>query len=98
MDRSVTPRTKTGTEGCGKSHFKFSRPPEAGAPYGPMWRALMAALPVAHAFLDRAECDPRSLWGGIGNRAEAVADILIIARSREFQRCCKELDLGSKAH
>ena len=58
----------------------------------------MAALPVAHAFLDRAECDPRSLWGGIGNRAEAVADILIIARSREFQRCCKELDLGSKAH
>ncbi len=46
-------------EGCGQMRFKLSRPPLGGPPGGPMWRALMAALPVAQSFLVSAETPVR---------------------------------------
>jgi hypothetical protein len=84
-------------EGCRKSRFKFSRPPEGGPPGGPMWRALMEALPLALGSLGRVDGALPSAPQRIGNRAEAVADILIIARSKEFRARCQELGIGTSA-
>jgi hypothetical protein len=86
------------TEGCGQSHFKFSRPADGGAPDGPMWRALMAALPLAELFLARADGAPPRPPREIRKRAEAVADIITTARSKEFNARCRELRLGPSAN
>jgi hypothetical protein len=75
-------------EACGKPHLRFSRPALGGAPRGPMWRALMTALPLTHSFLHlgwRAEDVP-----AFSIRAEAVVDILKIARSKEFKAYCRD--------
>jgi hypothetical protein len=75
-------------EGCGKPHLRFSRPTLGGAPCGPMWRALMTALPLAYSFLDlgrRAE-DVHAFSA----RAEAVVDILKTGRSKEFKAYCRD--------
>ena len=60
-------------EGCGKPHLRFSRPALGGAPSGPMWRALMTALPLAHSFLNLGR-RPEDMHT-FGGRAEAVVDI-----------------------
>ena len=85
-------------EGCGQSRFQFSRPPDGGTPRGPMWRALMAALPLAGAFLGRVDSAPVSQLWNYGNRAEAVADILLVGRSNEFQMSCRQLGIGETAN
>ena len=82
---------------CGTTQFKFSRPPAGGTPRGPMFRALMAALPLAQSRLVRAAngtaaSDPCE----INNHPEAVAEIVNITRSREFQVCCRELGIGTR--
>jgi hypothetical protein len=84
-------------EACGQSHFKFSRPPNGGAPRGPMWRAMMAALPLAQSFLACSDA-PRGESLAVNNRAEAVADIVTTARSKEFNARCRELLLGPRAN
>jgi hypothetical protein len=82
-------------EGCGQIRFKLSKPPLGGPPGGPMWRALMAALPLAQCFLASAEAPARE---GRGNRAETIADILKTARSKQFDSCCRELGIGTSAN
>jgi hypothetical protein len=86
------------TEGCGQSHFKFSRPANGGAPGGPMWRALMAALPLAELFLARADGAPARGSQDTNTRTEAVADILKTARSKEFHAFCQESGIGADAN
>jgi hypothetical protein len=39
------------SEFSGRRRFRYRRPKEGGAPGGPMWRALVAALPLAQIFL-----------------------------------------------
>ena len=83
-------------QACGASRFKYSKPPAGGAPRGPMFRALMAALPLAQSFLIRAakgtaSPDPSEING----HAEAVVQIVDLARSGEFQACCQELGIGT---
>jgi hypothetical protein len=82
--------------GCGQTDFKFSRPHEGGRPTGPMWRALMAALPLAQTSLARGDAPTRTS-ASIGRQAEAVAYTLKIARSQKFRTHCWELGLGSDA-
>jgi len=83
-------------EGCGQSQLKFSRPAEGGLPRGPMWRALMAALPLAQSFLACVDV-PAGEAEPISNHSEAVAHILKTARSKEFHRCCRDWGIGSSA-
>jgi hypothetical protein len=82
-------------EGCGEPRCTISKPPAGGAPGGPMWRALMAGLPLAQSFLaciDGSQCKPQ----GISN-AETIVDILKTARSKKFEACCRKLAIGSHA-
>jgi hypothetical protein len=83
-------------EACGQSQLKFSRPAEGGLPRGPMWRALMAALPSAQSFLACLDV-PGGETEPISNHAEAVAHILKAARSKEFHAYCRDLGIGSCA-
>jgi hypothetical protein len=80
-------------EECGNSRFKFSRPPGGGAPSGPMWRALMTALPLAESYLASAEGLPKSPRQ-IDLNAETVAEVVTIARSKSFTKLSEELKLG----
>lgn len=82
-------------EGCGQSRFAFSRSLD-GAPRGPMWRALTAALPLAQSFLASVESQTHERRE-TSNHAASVAEILKTARSEQFQACCRELGLGTSA-
>jgi hypothetical protein len=79
---------------CGQSRFKFSRPPGGGSPYGPGWRALMAALPLAERFLTRIDGNRLPELRDLGDRAETIADIVKTARSKGFDEQCRRLQLG----
>jgi hypothetical protein len=78
-------------EACGKPHLRFSRPALGGAPSGPMWRALMKALPLAHSFLNLGR-RPEDMHA-FGGRPEAVVDTLKIARSKEFKTYCRNFGI-----
>jgi hypothetical protein len=80
-------------EGCGNSRFRFSRPTDGGAPSGPMWRALMAALPLAESYLASVEGLPGSPRQ-IDLNAETVADVATTARSKSFAKLSEQLKLG----
>jgi len=78
-------------EACRSQKFRFSRPTDGGPPYGPMWRALTAALPVAESRIDTALArGPRS----VSEHAETIVDILRTARSKQFNELCRQLNLG----
>jgi hypothetical protein len=62
-----------------------------------MFRALMAALPIAQSFLVRAGGIAALDLNDINDHREAVAEIVNIARSREFQAYCRELGIGTTA-
>jgi hypothetical protein len=82
-------------EACRRQKFRFSRPPGGGPPYGPMWRALTAALPLAESRIDTAlACAPRS----VSEHAETIADILTTANSRQFTELCRQLNLGPSSN
>jgi hypothetical protein len=90
-------------EACGKQAFKFSRPTDGGAPYGPMWRALMLALPMARESL--ASGAPVSVGTASttastenSDHAETVAEIVTAARSSKFTAKCCDLGLGATAN
>ena len=85
-------------EGCGQPHFAFSRPPEGGPPRGPMWRVLMSALPLAQSYLASVDGAPPAEPEEITNRVETTVDILKVARSKEFDVCCRESGLGPSAN
>jgi hypothetical protein len=84
-------------EACQTAMFKFSRPPGGGTPHGPMWQALMAALPLAKSSLIRADGAPAPSPLEISDHAEAVASVVTTMRSPEFQACCRELGIGTTA-
>jgi hypothetical protein len=83
-------------EVCGHSRFKFSRPTDGGAPRGPMWRALMIALPLAASYLASVEGLLRSpseiVWD-----SETVADLVTVARSKRFANLIEEWNLGLRS-
>jgi hypothetical protein len=92
--------TRVLCEAAGQKQFKFSRS-ITGAPTGPMWRALIEALPLAQRFLtlryggygmftigristkraERRKIDPG---------AEAIAEIITVARSKPFEKLHRE--------
>jgi hypothetical protein len=67
--------------------FGFSRPPppKGGLPTGPMWHALMEALPLAQLFLARRFGTPVMTRAGINPHAETIAEIIKVARLESFQ-------------
>jgi hypothetical protein len=85
-------------EACGVSRFEFSRPPDGGAPRGPMWRALMAALPVVELSLARMVGAPAPTPSEITGRAETVAEIVKAARSAKFAEWCQHFGLGPSSN
>jgi hypothetical protein len=84
-------------EACATPLFRFSRPAYGGKPDGPMFRALMAALPLAQSFLIRAVGTAAPYPSEINDHPEAVAEIVNVARSPEFRACCRELGIGTTA-
>jgi hypothetical protein len=85
-------------EACGRSRFKFSRSWGDGIPGGPMWRALMAALPLAECFLARIDGAIALAPREIGSHVETIVEIVKVARSKQFEKCCRQLGLGTGAN
>jgi hypothetical protein len=83
-------------EVCDKPDFTFSRPMNGGPPRGPMWRALMAALPLAERYLawldGQFAREPRKF----SQHAETIAEILSAScrRSKRFAEFCSQHLLG----
>jgi hypothetical protein len=84
-------------EACGQLQLKFSRKPNDGALGGPMWRALMAALPLAECYLARSDGTIAPAPREIGNHAETIAEIVKAGRSKLFKKCCEKFGLGAGA-
>jgi hypothetical protein len=84
-------------EACGRQQFRFSRPPHGGAPSGPMWRALMAAVPLAEMYLRRMDGVITPTLRKLDGHAEVIAEIVTVARSKRFTARCRELGLGPSA-
>jgi hypothetical protein len=85
-------------EACGKPQFMFTRPMNGWASLGTMWRALMAALPLAESYLSRVD----GFVPGrdeIDKHAETIGEILVAARqsSKRFADCCRRFDLGLRS-
>jgi hypothetical protein len=89
---------------CEASHqaeFRFSRtskvPGEPKVPGGPMWRALIEALPLAQNFLAirfGAPASGRISTKGVG---ETIAEIARVTRSKSFKNLSQTLGLGTTA-
>src|SRR5262249_19489033 len=71
--------TRVICEANGRRKFRFSRS-VFGAPDGPMWRALIQALPLAQSFLARLATPPLT-HPKISKHAETVAEIVSVIRS-----------------
>jgi hypothetical protein len=100
-----------------RKRFRYRRPMNGGAPGGPMWRALIAALPLAQFYLalrfgttvnipDEIDgpigqlCDSLknvvdvvTVTRATGKHAANIADIVKLSRSKQFEKCCRSLDL-----
>jgi hypothetical protein len=84
-------------EASGKDRFKFGRPTDGGKPDGPMWRALIEALPIAQRFLARRYRTPALTPQQIDAAAESIAEIVTLARS-EGANWSQEFGLGFGSH
>jgi hypothetical protein len=83
-------------EECGGAKFRFSRPATGGRPGGPMWRALIAALPLAESYLARIDGhNPPSLK--IEHHIETIAEIITASRTKQFAARCRELGFKENA-
>jgi hypothetical protein len=82
-------------EEAGAAQFKFSR--GGGGPHGPMWRALMEALPVAQQFLNTRYGTPAIARDKIGRHAQTIAGIVALSRSKDFSQFCQAAHLGTSA-
>ena len=82
-------------EASGLPEFKFSRPADGGALGGPMWQALIEALPIAQQFLARRYGTPVICRSKINDHAETIAGIVKLTRTKHFKDLCRELGLGS---
>lgn len=81
-------------EACGKPRFKFARPSVEDALGGPMWRALIAALPSAFSFSTTSVCPQTIPSREVGRHSETIAEIVKVTRSKLFNRWCTEFGLG----
>jgi hypothetical protein len=68
-----------------------------------MWRALIAALPVAQAFLMRRFGPPAAVRVNSNRKmiripVDAIAEIVTVARSRQFGFFSRLFWLGSGSH
>ena len=91
-------------EASGRRAFGFSKSPNGNArsgptwrPYGPMWRALIAAMPLALGFLARRYGTPAIDANSIGNHAYTMAAIIRLAQTRHFVKLCHQAGLGEKS-
>jgi hypothetical protein len=85
-------------EASGKDQFTFSRPPYGGKPDGPMWRALIEALPIAQLFLARRYQTPALTRDEIDAAAASIAEIVTVARFKEFADWSRKFGLGPGSH
>jgi hypothetical protein len=85
------------TEACGRDRFEFSRSPMGGPPGGPMWRALMAALPLAELFLARVDGGSAFIPSKFSVHSETIAEIVKVDRSSAFKVLCRKKKLGRTA-
>jgi hypothetical protein len=76
-------------EESGRSKFNFSRPTDGGPPGGPMWRALIEALPIAQQFLAIRYGTPAISHRQIGAHAEAIAEVAKLIRTKHFEKWCR---------
>ena len=81
-------------EASGLPQMEFSRPPSGGRPSGPMWRALIEALPIAQEFLALRFGTPAISRSEISDHAEAIAEIATLTRSEHFKKYCQQFGLG----
>jgi hypothetical protein len=85
-------------EATGRVGFRFSRTSET--PSGPMWRALIEALPLAQSFLANRFGHPamaRNTTKKLDRgkiHVEAIAEIVRVARSEPFMDLCRLIGLG----
>jgi hypothetical protein len=84
-------------EASGRPQFEFSRPNNGGAPSGPMWQALIEALPSAQRFLAIRYGTLAISRDQIGDHAEAIVEIVTLSRSRRFKKLSQLLGLGAKS-
>jgi hypothetical protein len=77
-------------EASGKERFPFGR--------GPMWRALIEALPIAQLFLARRYRTHALTRDEIDAAAESIAEKVTLARSKEFAHWSQEFGLGFGSH
>jgi hypothetical protein len=88
-------------EATGEPEFKFSR--VSGVISGPMWCALIQALPLAQLFLNRRMEQPPIRRDSTKNpdhrkvHPEAIAEIIRVARSEPFKTLGQQLGLGPAA-
>jgi hypothetical protein len=84
-------------EATGRPQFRFSRSESnSGAPGGPMWRALIEALPLAQSFLAVLHPPYGKLFDG-QIYAESIAEIIRLTRSKRFDDWCRALHLECNA-
>jgi hypothetical protein len=81
-------------ETSGQSRFRVTRTGGEATPGGPMWRALVAALPLAFSFLADFVGAPTPRIRG---RSETILEIAKVARSQHFENWCRKLGLGRQA-
>src|SRR5262249_57015289 len=82
----------------GRRKFSFSRSESnCGAPGGPMWRALIEALPLAQSFLALLH-PPYAMLVDQQIHAESIAEIITLTRSKRFDDWCRSLYLGPSAN
>jgi hypothetical protein len=88
-------------ESAGELEFRFSR--VSGVLSGPMWRALIEALPLAQLFLKRRSGQLTIARDSIKKpdhrkiHPESIAEIIRVARSEPFKNLSQQLGLGPAA-
>jgi hypothetical protein len=80
-------------EASGKAKFQFKRPMNGGPPGGPMWRALLAALPMAQLFLAQRFGTPVI---DFTRHAESLAEIVHLTCTPHFKERPEELAFGDE--
>src|SRR5262249_28646997 len=74
--------TRVICEASGRPKFRTSRPPDGGAPGGPMWRALTEALPLAMSHFRRLRGEPAITSSDILRHAETILETVKVIGSK----------------
>jgi len=89
--------TRVICEASGRPKFRTSRPPDGGAPGGPMWRALTEALPLAMSHFRRLRGEPAITSSDILRHAETILETVKVIGSKRFKDLCEKFGLGVSA-